>query len=239
MSFRYTNYGCKQIMDEQKSSTSQYRRSLLIWGTATLAVATLLLWPSQSSADTAAHRANVNATTAPANTQTMPQRMGRGPVGLLTKQDEHSTADMGVTMNLVHANTLIERAVTRLPNGITTLTESSDPGIAQDIQAHVARMTARLNEGQEFNLFSTTLPVIFDKASVITTVVDYTPRGARVTQTSSDPVAVEALQAHADEVTELVKEGRVAFHRGLRARAAMGPDGPRGELAAPPQRQKF
>ena len=192
-----------------------------------LAVATLLMWPGQSSADTAA---NANATTVPPNTQTMPQRMGRGPVGMLTKQDEHSAADMGVTMNLVHANTLIDRTVTRLPNGITTLTESSDPRIAQDIQVHVARMTARLNEGQEFNLFSTTLPVIFDKASVITTVVDYTPRGARVTQTSSDPVAVEALQAHADEVTELVKEGRVAFHRGLRARAAMGPDGPRGAL---------
>lgn len=198
---------------------------------AALAAATLLAWPGQSRAENAE---NANATTAPANTHTMPQRMGRGPVGMLTQQDEHSAADMGVTMNLVHANTLIDRTVTRLPNGITTLTESSEPRIAQDIQVHVARMTARLNEGQEFNLFSTTLPVIFDKASVITTVVEYTPRGARVTQTSSDPVAVEALQAHADEVTELVKEGRVAFHRGLRARAAMGPDGPRGALAAPP-----
>lgn len=199
-----------------------------------LAVATLLMWPGQSSAGNATNT-HANATTAPPNTQTMPQRMGRGPVGLLTKQDEHSAADMGITMNLVHANTLIDRTVTRLPNGITTLTESRDPGIAQDIQVHVARMTTRLNEGQEFNLFSTTLPVIFDKASVITTVVDYTLRGVRVTQTSSDPVAVQALQAHADEVTELVKEGRAAFHRGLRARAAMGPDGPRGALAAPPQ----
>jgi len=203
-----------------------------------LAVATLLVWPGQSSAGNAANAnvANANDTMAPADTQAMPRRMGRGPVGLLTKQDEHSAADMGVTMNLVHANTVIDRTVTRLPNGITTLTESSDPGIAQDIQVHVARMTARLNEGQEFNLFSTTLPIIFDKASDITTVVDYTPGGARVTQTSADPVAVQALQAHADEVTELVKEGRAAFHRGLRARAAMGPDGPRGAMTAPSHR---
>lgn len=193
-------------------------------------VANLLMWTGQANAGNAV---NANATMPPVNTQNMPQRMGRGPLGMLTHQDEHSAADMQVTMNLVHANTVIDRTVTRLPNGITTLTESSDPGIAQDIQVHVARMTARLSEGQEFNLFSTTLPVIFDKASVISTVVEYTPRGARVTQTSSDPVAVKALQAHADEVTELVKEGRVAFHRGLRARAAMGPDGPRGALAAP------
>ena len=206
-----------------------------------LAVATLLVWPGQSSAGNAANAnaANASDTTAPANTQAMPRRMGRGPVGLLTKQDEHSAADMGVTMNLVHANTLIDRTVTRLPNGITTLTESSNPAIAQDIQVHVARMTARLSEGQEFNLFSTTLPVIFDKANVIITVVEYTQQGARVTQTSSDPIAVQALQAHADEVTELVKEGRVAFHRGLRARAAMGPDGPRGAVATPPEREKF
>lgn len=201
-----------------------------------LAVATLLVWPGQSNAGNAA---NANPATVQPNSQTQPQRMGRGPVGLLTKQDEHSAADMGVTMNLVHANTLIDRSVTQLPNGITTLTESSDPSIAQDIQVHVARMTARLSEGQEFNLFSTTLPVIFDKASDITTVVEYTPRGARVTQTSSDPIAVQALQAHANEVTELVKEGRAAFHRGLRARAAMGPDGPRGAVATPPQREKF
>lgn len=209
-----------------------------------MAAAALLVWPGQAGAsDTAnaanaAHAgsaANTHATTAPANTQSMPRRMGRGPVGLLTEQDEHSAADMSVTMNLVHANTVIDRTVTRLPNGITTLTESSDPGIAQDIQVHVARMTARLDEGQEFNLFSTTLPVIFDKASDITTEVVYTPLGARVTQTSPDPVAVQALQAHADEVTELVKEGRTAFHRGLRARAAMGPDGPRGARVEPPQ----
>ncbi len=201
-----------------------------------LAVATLLVWPGQSNAGNAA---NANPATVHPNSQTQPQRMGRGPVGLLTKQDEHSAADMGVTMNLVHANTLIDRTVTRLPNGITTLTESSNPAIAQDIQVHVARMTARLSEGQEFNLFSTTLPVIFDKANVIITVVEYTQQGARVTQTSSDPIAVQALQAHADEVTELVKEGRVAFHRGLRARAAMGPDGPRGAVATPPEREKF
>ena len=208
--------------------------SLLSMATlVSLLVATLLVWPHQLRAENTSNAANVNDTRTLANSQTMPHRMGLGPVGMLTQQDEHSATDMQVTMSLVHANTLIDRSVTRLPNGIITLTESSDPGIAQDIQVHVARMTARLSEGQEFNLFSTTLPVIFDKASVITTEVEYTPRGARVTQTSSDPVAVQALQAHADEVTELVQEGRVAFHRGLRARAAMGPEGPRGALAAP------
>ncbi len=157
--------------------------------------------------------------------------MGRGPVGMLTTQDANSAADMGVTMNLVHANTKIRRTVTRLPDGIRTVTESDDPKIAQDIKAHVASMSGRLKEGKEFNIFSTTLPVIFDNAKNIKSSIEFTTKGAIVTRTSPDPKVAAALQAHADEVTELVKEGPVAFHRGIDSRMAMGPGGPRGARA--------
>jgi hypothetical protein len=153
---------------------------------------------------------------------------GRGPVGMLTTQDANSATDMGVTMNLVHANTKIQRAVTRLPDGIKTVTESSDPKTAQDIKAHVASMFNRLQEGKEFNIFSTTLPVIFDNVKTIKSNIEFTANGAIVIQTSPDPKVALALQAHADEVTELVKGGPAAFHRGIASRAAMGLGGPRG-----------
>ena len=153
---------------------------------------------------------------------------GRGPVAMLTTRDANSAADMGVAMNLIHENTKIRRSVTRLPDGIKTLTESDDPQIAQEIKAHVARMSSRLQEGKEFNVFSTTLPVIFDNAKNIQSTLEFTTKGVIATRRSADPKVVAALQAHADEVTELVKEGPVAFHRGLDARAAMGPAGPRG-----------
>lgn len=162
----------------------------------------------------------------------MRQGMGhgraRGPVGMLTTQDANSGTDMGITMNLVHANTEILRTVTRLRDGIKTVTESDNPKIAQDIKAHVASMAGRLDSGKEFNIFSTTLPVIFDNAKLIKTNLDFTTKGVVVTQTSDDPKVVMALQAHADEVTELVKGGPAAFHRGIDARVAMGPKGPRG-----------
>lgn len=160
----------------------------------------------------------------------MRQGMGRGPVGLLTAQDANSAADMGIVMNLVHGNTQIRRTVTRLPDGIRTLTESDDPKIAQDIKAHVASMSGRLKDNREFNIFSTTLPVIFDNAKNIQSTVEYTAKGAVVTRTTRDPKVVAALQAHADEVSELVKDGPAAFHRGINTRMAMGPGGPRGEL---------
>lgn len=164
--------------------------------------------------------------------QGMGAGMGRGPVGMLTTQDANSAADMAISMNLVHENTKIRRSVTRLPDGIRTVTESDDPKIAQDIKTHVASMSGRLKDGKEFNIFSTTLPVIFDHAKNIKSAVEFTEKGAIVTRTSIDAKVVAALQGHADEVTELVKEGPVAFHRGIDTRAAMGPGGPRGARAS-------
>ncbi len=153
---------------------------------------------------------------------------GMGPAAMLTKQDANSATDMGLVMDLVHNNAKINRTVTLLPDGITTVTESDDPKIAQAIKAHVASMSGRLKDGREFNIFSTTLPVIFDNADKIRSVVKMTDKGAIVTRTSTDAKLVAALQAHAGEVTELVNEGPAAFHRGLNARMAMGSGGPRG-----------
>jgi hypothetical protein len=162
--------------------------------------------------------------------QGMGPGMGRGPVNMLTTQDANSAADMAVSMNLVHENTKIRRSVTNLPDGIKTVTESDDPKIAQDIKAHVASMSGRLQDGKEFNIFSTTLPVIFDNAKNIKSAVEFTAKGAIVTRTSTDAKVVAALQGHAGEVTELVQEGPTAFHRGLSSRMAMGPGDPRGAL---------
>lgn len=163
-----------------------------------------------------------------------PGAAGHGPMGgptaMLTRQDANSAADMGIVMDLVHNNTKIKRTATKIPDGIRTVTESDDPKVAQDIKAHVASMSGRLKDGREFNLFSTTLPVIFDNAKSIQSVVEMTDKGAIVTRTSTDAKVVAALQAHAGEVTELVQEGPAAFHRGMRARMAMGPGGPRGAM---------
>lgn len=159
---------------------------------------------------------------------------GMGPAGMLTKQDTNSATDMGLVMDLVHNNTKIKRTVTQLPDGITTVTESDDPRVAQAIKAHVASMSGRLKDGQEFNIFSTTLPVIFDNADKIRSAVKMTDKGAVVTRTSTDAKVVAALQAHAGEVTELVQGGPAAFHRGLNARMTMGPGGPRGAMVPAP-----
>ena len=169
---------------------------------------------------------------------------GHGPmagvVGMLTRQDEGSSADMGLVHDLLMNHTKIKRTVTNLPNGIKTVTESDDPQVAQTIKAHVASMSQRLKDGREFNIFSPTLPVLFENRDKIKSVVEVTEKGSIVTRTSTDAKVVAALQGHAAEVTELAQEGPVAMMRGMMTRMAAGPRGPRagmGPAAAPaPQR---
>jgi hypothetical protein len=129
--------------------------------------------------------------------------------------DAAFAADMSIVHELVTNNQAITRTVVHLPNGIRTLTESSNPTVAGYITAHVASMEQRLEEGEVFNLFSPTLPTLFENYDRIHSEFEYTPTGVAVVQTSDDPALVEALQAHAAEVTELVDEGMMAMMRGM------------------------
>jgi hypothetical protein len=153
-----------------------------------------------------------------------------GPVAMLTRQDAGSSADMGLVHDLLMNHTKIRRTVTHLPDGIKTVTESDDPQVAQTIKAHVASMSQRLKDGREFNIFSTTLPVLFENREKIKSVVEVTEKGSVVTRTSTDAKVVAALQGHAAEVTELAQEGPVAMMRGMMTRMAMEPRGPRAGM---------
>ena len=168
---------------------------------------------------------------------------GHGPMAgataMLTKQDAGSSADMGLVHDLVMNHNKIKRTVTNLPDGIKTVTESDDPQVAQTIKAHVTSMSQRLKDGREFNIFSPTLPVLFENRDKIKSVVEATEKGSVVTRTSTDAKVVAALQGHAAEVTELAQEGPVAMMRGMMSRMAMGPRGPRvgsGSDSAPESR---
>jgi hypothetical protein len=160
-----------------------------------------------------------------------PGMMGQGMGGPMMGRMQHGDASFADDMRLVHAmlfdHDKIKRTVINLPDGIRTVTESDDPGVARAITAHVASMEQRLKDGKIFNLFSPTLPVLFENRDKIKTVVESTDRGSTVTQTSGDPKVVAALQAHALEVSELARDGMAAMMRAARARmtgqTAQGP----------------
>jgi uncharacterized protein YajQ (UPF0234 family) len=137
--------------------------------------------------------------------------------GRMHSADPAFGADMQLVRQMLVSHDQIKRTVTNLPNGIRTVTESDDPQVAQAIVMHVSSMAQRLSEGREFNLFSETIPVLFENKDKIKTSVETTAKGSVVTQTSNDAKVVTALQAHAVEVSELARDGMVAMMRNARA----------------------
>ena len=142
-----------------------------------------------------------------------------GPMAAMHDGDAQFQADMRLVHEMLASYDKIKRSVTNLPDGIRTVTESDDSPTAQALKAHVASMEKRLAEGRIFNLFSPTLPVLFEKKDRIRTVVEPTEKGVIVTQTSADAEVVAALQAHAIEVSELASGGMAAMHRAMMAAA--------------------
>jgi hypothetical protein len=161
---------------------------------------------------------------------------GEGQGMAVGRRDPAFAADMALVHELLANHQAIQRTVINLPNGIRTVTESDDPQVAGFIVAHVERMDARLKEGELFNLFSNTIPVLFENRDRIRTEIERTATGVAFTQTSDEPAVVAALQAHAEEVSELVREGMVAMMRGMMD-SGRGMGGMHGEGPMPARRR--
>lgn len=114
----------------------------------------------------------------------------------------------------------ISRKVTKLPNGIRTVTFSADEELMGVITSHVVGMINRVEEGRDPKIFiqSPTLDIIFERADRIKTEIEPSDEGIVVVQTSDDPQVVQALHTHADEVTDMVDRGMQAVHEAMTAR---------------------
>ena len=110
--------------------------------------------------------------------------------------------------------TTLEREVTNLPNGIRTVTRSTDPDVMAVLVSHVSGMINRVEEGRDPQIIiqSPTLDIFFERHEALSTEIDITDDGIVVTQTSDDPELVAALQAHAGEVSDMADRGMAAVH---------------------------
>ncbi len=115
----------------------------------------------------------------------------------------------------------ITREVTNLPNGIRTITNSSDDDVMEALVSHVIGMIDRVDNGDDPKIMiqSPTLDVFFSRSEAITTEIDVTDEGIIVIQTSDDPDLVDALQIHAAEVTDMADRGMQAVHEMMMKRA--------------------
>lgn len=116
----------------------------------------------------------------------------------------------------------LSRAVELLPDGIRTVTRSSDPAVMDALISHVSGMVARADAGDDPQIFiqSPTLDIFFERADALSTTIDVTDAGIVVEQTSDDPELVAALHQHAAEVSAMADRGMAAVHEMMMQRMA-------------------
>ncbi len=108
----------------------------------------------------------------------------------------------------------ITREVTNLPNGIRTVTRSSDEDVMDQLVSHVFGMIRRVEDKDdpEIIIQSRTLDIFFERGDEIETDIELTDEGIVVIQTSQNPELIAALHEHAAEVTDLADRGMAAVH---------------------------
>lgn len=171
----------------------------------------------------------------PANAQMVQQDMGPGShmhgadgtghdmINMPGLQGLNATNEETRQLAVMFSNfETITREVTNLPNGIRTITRSSNEDVMADLVSHVFGMIQRVELDDDPQIFiqSPTLDIFFERGAAIKTEIDVTDEGIVVVQTSDDPEMVEALHTHAAEVSAMADRGMVAVHEMMMQRAA-------------------
>ncbi|NKX44331.1 hypothetical protein HCU73_06975 [Roseibacterium sp. KMU-115] len=144
-----------------------------------------------------------------------PHGHGPGGMGMPGLRGLDATPEESAELAVMfHHFPAIHRSVENLPDGIRTVTGSADPGVMAALTSHVVGMIARVEEGRDPQIFiqSPTLDIFFQRGDRIETIIEMTEACLVVTQTSTDPELVTALQVHAAEVSAMADRGMAAVH---------------------------
>lgn len=131
-------------------------------------------------------------------------QMGRGRGG---GGDARFREDREVFHYLLENHVKIRRTVTKLPNGVSTVTESDDPNVVPKIQEHVHWMKERVEKNEPIRNRDPLFAELFRHADKIEMKVEQTEKGVKVTETSNDPKVAKLIQAHAEVVSGFVAKG--------------------------------
>ena len=151
---------------------------------------------------------------------------GHDEVNMPGLRGQNATPEESAELAVLFQNfETITREVTELPNGIRTVTRSSDEDVMTNLVSHVVGMIGRVENGDDPKIMiqSPTLDIFFMRGETIRSEIDVTDEGIVVVQTSDDPEIVTALQTHAAEVSDMADRGMQAVHEVMMERAGMSP----------------
>lgn len=130
-------------------------------------------------------------------------------------QGANATPDESAELAVMFRNfQTITREVENLPNGIRTVTRSSDPEVMNALISHVVGMIGRVErlDDPQIRIQSPTLDIFFVRGEGITSDIEVTDEGIIVIQASDDVELVAAMHEHAAEVTAMADRGMQAVH---------------------------
>ena len=150
-----------------------------------------------------------------------PGGMGHDEATMPGLRGENATPEESAELAVMFAGfQSMTRTVENLPNGIRTVTSSSDPQVMEALVSHVSGMIGRVDAKDDPKIFiqSPTLDIFFERSEKLETTIDVTEEGIVVVQTSDDPELVAALHTHAAEVSDMAERGMQAVHESMMKR---------------------
>ena len=137
---------------------------------------------------------------------------------------------------LFNQHEAVRRTVTLTPDGYVSLTESDDPKVAGALKEHVRQMEDRLKAGLMVRRHDPDFAEFAKYYDQMTTVIEPTGKGLRVSVTGTTPAAVQVAQNHANVVTDFATHGWEGHDREhaavLNAGVASEPATPKGSRPA-------
>jgi hypothetical protein len=129
--------------------------------------------------------------------------------------------DMSRYMEVFNRHSELTRTVEEIPGGVRTVTQSNSPDLVAQLQAHVSSMYSHVDEGAEVMCMSGSLPTLFSRASDYRRQLTFITNGVMAEETADDPVLMQAIRAHAQEVTGFVRDGMPPMMRAMMGGAGM------------------
>lgn len=129
------------------------------------------------------------------------------------KKQAEQQDDRDVFHYLLDHRADITRKVTKVADGVETITESMNAEVAGKIKEHVTAMHRRVKEGRGIHLRDPLFVAIFKNYSSITMEVTETEHGVKVRETSKEPFSVKLIQAHADVVSKFIAHGHAEVRK--------------------------
>ncbi len=121
--------------------------------------------------------------------------------------DEQHLKDQALFKQLLENHWKLNRKTAFLPNGIRSVTRSTDDHLVKVLQEHVAGMKTRFESGRAIRSWDPLFAALFEFRDQINFHYENEPDGVVAELTSDDPKIIELIIAHDETLHNFIRAG--------------------------------